>query len=78
MQSLQLKLLSFSPLQPFQEASLRAREQYKVDFQRYQAQLTPAEVKQQTQDKRQRRAKRKAIRKKRVRETIVDKKQGKA
>lgn len=59
------RTLSLEQKRPFQEASLRAREQYKVDFQRYQAQLTPAEVKQQTQDKRQRRAKRKAIRKKR-------------
>lgn len=59
------RTLSPEQKRPFQEASLRAREQYKVDFQRYQAQLTPAEVKQQTQEKRQRRAKRKAIRKKR-------------
>ncbi|XP_005950307.2 transcription factor A, mitochondrial [Haplochromis burtoni] len=61
----QWRSLSPEQKQPFQEASLRAREQFKVDLERYQAQLTPAQLQQQAQEKRQRRAKRKAIRKKR-------------
>ncbi|KAM7371288.1 hypothetical protein PAMP_010772 [Pampus punctatissimus] len=58
---------SLSPEQkrPFEEASLRAMEQFKVDFERYQAQLTPAQVQEQALEKRQKMAKRKAIRKKR-------------
>lgn len=55
-------------LQPFEEASLQAREQFKVDLQHYQAQLTPAQLQQQSVEKRQKMAQRKAIRKKRVRE----------
>ncbi|XP_040923274.1 transcription factor A, mitochondrial [Toxotes jaculatrix] len=51
--------------QPFEEASLRAREQFKLDVERYQAQLTPAQVQQQALERRQKLAKRKAIRKKR-------------
>ncbi|CAI5682684.1 unnamed protein product [Oreochromis niloticus] len=61
----QWRSMSPEQKQPFQEASLRAREQFKVDLERYQAQLTPAQLQQQAQEKRQRRAKRKAIRKKR-------------
>ncbi|XP_070847265.1 transcription factor A, mitochondrial [Chaetodon trifascialis] len=61
----QWRTLSPELKQPFEEASQRAREQFKVDFQHYQAQLTPAQVKQQALEKRQRMAKRKAIRKKR-------------
>ncbi|XP_039644134.1 transcription factor A, mitochondrial isoform X2 [Perca fluviatilis] len=62
----QWRTLSPEQKQPFQEASLRAREQFKLDFQRYQAQLTPAQIQQQAVEKRQRMAKRKAIRKKRA------------
>ncbi|XP_070782813.1 transcription factor A, mitochondrial [Enoplosus armatus] len=61
----QWRTLTPEQKQPFQEASVRAREQFKVDLQRYQAQLTPAQVQQQALEKRQRKAKRKAIRKKR-------------
>lgn len=61
----QWRTLSPEEKRPFEEASLRAREQFKVDLQRYQAQLTPAQVQQQALEKRQRMAKRKAIRKKR-------------
>ncbi|XP_044034268.1 transcription factor A, mitochondrial [Siniperca chuatsi] len=61
----QWRTMSPEQKQPFEEASLRAREQFKVDLQRYQAQLTPAQVQQQALEKRQRLAKRKAIRKKR-------------
>ncbi|XP_041830143.1 transcription factor A, mitochondrial [Melanotaenia boesemani] len=56
--------------QPFQDASLQAREQFKVDLQRYQAQLTPAQLQQQAVEKKQRLAKRKAIRKKRELTTL--------
>lgn len=55
-----------SGLKPFQEASLQERERFKVELQKYQAQLTPDQLQQQTMEKRQRMAKRKAIRKKRV------------
>ncbi|XP_031729778.1 transcription factor A, mitochondrial [Anarrhichthys ocellatus] len=61
----QWRTMSPEQKQPFQEASLQAREQFKVDLQHYQAQLTPAQVQQQALEKRQRMAKRKAIRKKR-------------
>lgn len=52
--------------QPFEEASLAAREQYKVDMKTYQAQLTPAQTAAIMEEKRQKRLKRRAIRKKRV------------
>ncbi|XP_028332001.1 transcription factor A, mitochondrial [Gouania willdenowi] len=61
----QWRTMSLEQKQPFQDASLRAREQFKVDLQRYQAQLTPEQLEQQTLEKRQRLAKRKAMRKKR-------------
>ncbi|XP_037611213.1 transcription factor A, mitochondrial [Sebastes umbrosus] len=61
----QWRTMSPEQKRPFEEASLRAKEQFKVDLQRYQAQLTPAQVQQQALEKRQRLAKRKAIRKKR-------------
>ncbi|XP_068439487.1 transcription factor A, mitochondrial-like [Clinocottus analis] len=56
--------------EPFQEAFAQAREQYKVDYQRYKAQLSPAQVQQQVLEKTQRLAKRKAIRKKRENTTM--------
>lgn len=61
----QWRMMSPDQKRPFEEASVQAREQFKVDFQRYQAQLTPAQIQQQTLEKKQRMAKRKAIRKKR-------------
>lgn len=61
----QWRALSPEQKRPFEEASLQAMEQFKVDFQLYQGQLTPAQVQQQALEKRQRMAKRKAIRKKR-------------
>ncbi|XP_054457223.1 transcription factor A, mitochondrial [Anoplopoma fimbria] len=61
----QWRTMSPEQKRPFEEASVLAREQFKVDLQHYQAQLTPAQVQQQAQEKRQRMAKRKAIRKKR-------------
>lgn len=42
-------------------------EKFKEDLQRYQAQLTPAQIQQQALERKQKMAKRKAIRKKRVR-----------
>ncbi|XP_026206693.1 transcription factor A, mitochondrial [Anabas testudineus] len=61
----QWRMMSPEQKQPFEEASLRARVQFKLDLQNYQAQLTPAQVQQQALDKKHRMAKRKAIRKKR-------------
>lgn len=61
----QWRTMSPDEKQPFQEASLRDREKFKIDLQQYQAQLSPAQVQQQALEKRQRLAKRKAIRKKR-------------
>lgn len=54
-------------LQPFEEASIAAREQYKVDKKTYQDQLSPAQTAAMAEEKRQKMAKRRAIRKKRVR-----------
>ncbi|XP_068161560.1 transcription factor A, mitochondrial [Antennarius striatus] len=51
--------------QPFKNASLQAMAQFKVDLQRYQALLTPAQLQQQAQEKKQRLAKKKASRKRR-------------
>ncbi|KAG8008885.1 Ubiquitin-conjugating enzyme E2 D4 [Nibea albiflora] len=62
----QWRTMSPEQKQPYQEASLRAREQFNLDFQRYKAQLTPAQLQQQVLERRQRLAKRKAIRQKRV------------
>ncbi|XP_028991119.1 transcription factor A, mitochondrial [Betta splendens] len=61
----QWRTMSPEQKQPFEEASLRAREQFKVDLQNYQAQLTPAQIQQQVLDKKQRLARRMSIRKKR-------------
>lgn len=61
----QWRMLSPEQKQPFQDASVQAMKQFKLDFQNYQAQLTPAQLQQQAMEKRQRMAKRKAIRKKR-------------
>ncbi|XP_018522086.1 LOW QUALITY PROTEIN: transcription factor A, mitochondrial [Lates calcarifer] len=61
----QWRMLSPEQKKPFEEAFLRAREQFKVDLEHYQAQLTPAQVQQQALERRQRMAKRMAIRKKR-------------
>ncbi|XP_047232009.1 transcription factor A, mitochondrial [Girardinichthys multiradiatus] len=61
----QWRMMSPEQKQPFQEASNQAMKQFKVDLQKYQAQLTPAQLQQQVMEKRQKSAKRKAIRKKR-------------
>lgn len=63
--ALQWRTLSPEQKRPFEDAALKARQQFKVDFEHYQAQLTPAQVQQQALEKRQRMVKRKAIRKKR-------------
>ncbi|CAN9509273.1 unnamed protein product [Ophioblennius macclurei] len=61
----QWRTLNPEQKRPFEEASIRAREQFKVDLQYYQARLSPEQLQQQAQEKRQRMAKRKAIRRKR-------------
>lgn len=53
-------------LQPFQEVSLAAREQYKLALQEYKAQLTPAQSAAITEERKQKLAKRKAIRRKKA------------
>ncbi|CAL8284628.1 unnamed protein product [Merluccius merluccius] len=61
----QWRTLSAEQKRPFEEASQRARDQFKVDFQRYQDQLSPAEAEQQAAEKKLKMAKRKEIRRKR-------------
>lgn len=61
----QWRTLSPDQKRPFEEASVKAREQFKVDLQRYMSQLTPAQERQQVLDRKQRLAKRNTIRKKR-------------
>lgn len=58
-------------LQPFQEASLTAREQYKLALQEYKAQLTPAQSAAIAEERKQKLAKRKAIRKKKASVTFM-------
>ncbi|XP_077359178.1 transcription factor A, mitochondrial isoform X2 [Festucalex cinctus] len=59
------RLMSPEQKRPFEDAYLREKETFTMELQRYQAQLTPAQVEQQALEKRRRMAKRKAIRKKR-------------
>ncbi|XP_057681355.1 transcription factor A, mitochondrial [Corythoichthys intestinalis] len=59
------RLMSPEQKRPFEDAYLREKEVFKVNLQKYQAQLTPQQIEQQAIEKRQRMAKRKAIRKKR-------------
>lgn len=66
----QWRMMSPEQKRPFEEASVRAREQFRLDLQRYQAQLTPAQEQQLALEKRQRIAKRKAIRRKRELTTL--------
>uniref|UniRef100_A0A3B5MNC6 HMG box domain-containing protein n=1 Tax=Xiphophorus couchianus TaxID=32473 RepID=A0A3B5MNC6_9TELE len=67
----QWRMMSPEQKQPFQQASVQAMNQFKVDLQKYQAQLSPAQLQQQALEKRQRMAKRKAIRKKREKSGIT-------
>ncbi|XP_034049795.1 transcription factor A, mitochondrial isoform X2 [Thalassophryne amazonica] len=60
----QWKKMSPEEKQPFNEEFLQARRQYNMDLQHYQAQLTPAQRKQEALDKRQSIDKKNAIRKK--------------
>ena len=46
---------------------MREKEQFKKDLEQYQARLTPAQIEQQAEEKRQRLAKRNSISKKKVR-----------
>ncbi|XP_051523586.1 transcription factor A, mitochondrial-like [Myxocyprinus asiaticus] len=60
----QWRMLTPEQKQPFQDASLAAREQYKLAVEKYKAQLTPAQSAAIAVERRQKMAKRKAIRKK--------------
>lgn len=61
----QWRTLSPDQKRPFEEASQRAREQFKVDLQRYKDQLSPAQLLLEAQQRKMRLAKRKSIRRKR-------------
>ncbi|XP_061912405.1 transcription factor A, mitochondrial [Entelurus aequoreus] len=60
------KTMSQEQKQPFEDAFLREKEQFNIDLKNYRAQLTPEEIQQEVIEKRERLAKRKAIRKKRM------------
>ncbi|XP_043109821.1 transcription factor A, mitochondrial [Puntigrus tetrazona] len=60
----QWKMLTPEQKQPFQNASLSYREQYKFALEKYKAQLTPAQTAALAVEKQQKVAKRKAIRRK--------------
>ncbi|KAM6951586.1 transcription factor A, mitochondrial [Aplochiton taeniatus] len=66
----QWRMLTPEQKWPFEEASVSARQQFKVDLQRYQAQLSPAQIAAQAEERKQRLAKRKAVRKKRELTTL--------
>ncbi|XP_053722482.1 transcription factor A, mitochondrial [Synchiropus splendidus] len=61
----QWRALSPDHKRPLVEAYKREKEQFNLDLQRYKAQLTPGQIQLEAQEKKERRAKRKAIRKKR-------------
>lgn len=61
----QWRMLSPEQKRPYHDAFLEASEQFKVDLERYKAQLSPAQLQQQALEKSQRQDKRRAIRKKR-------------
>ncbi|KAK1794023.1 hypothetical protein P4O66_010712 [Electrophorus voltai] len=61
----QWKTLTPDQKRPFEEASLTDRERYRVDLQKYQSQLTPAQAAAIAEEKRRRMEKRNASRKKR-------------
>ncbi|XP_026132997.1 transcription factor A, mitochondrial-like [Carassius auratus] len=60
----QWKVLTPEQKQPFQDASSASREQYKLALEKYKAQLTPAQTAALAVEKRQKVAKRKALRRK--------------
>ncbi|KAI2658735.1 Transcription factor A, mitochondrial [Labeo rohita] len=62
----QWKMLTAEQKQPFQAASSASREQYKLALEKYKAQLTPAQTEALAVEKRQKVAKRKAIRRKKT------------
>lgn len=66
----QWRSLTLEQKQPFQEASLADREQYKLALQNYKAQLTPAQSAAIAEERKQKIAKRKAIRKKKELNTL--------
>lgn len=66
----QWRVLTPDQKRPFEQAALADRNMYKMAMQRYQAQLTPEQSAALVEEKRQKRAKRKAIRKKRELNTL--------
>uniref|UniRef100_A0A672K5N9 Transcription factor A, mitochondrial n=1 Tax=Sinocyclocheilus grahami TaxID=75366 RepID=A0A672K5N9_SINGR len=60
----QWKMLAPEQKQPFQDASLTSKEQYKLAVEKYKAQLTPAQTAALAIEKQQKVAKRNAIRRK--------------
>ncbi|XP_063047181.1 transcription factor A, mitochondrial-like [Engraulis encrasicolus] len=64
------RLLSPDQKRPFENAALVERNQYKLTMERYKEQLTPAQSLALEEEKRERRAKRKAIKKKRELTTL--------
>ncbi|KAM3843258.1 transcription factor A, mitochondrial-like [Diretmus argenteus] len=63
--SQQWNAMSAERKRPFEQPYLQAMEKYKADLQKYRAQLTPAQVQEEAMEKREKMAKRKAIRRKR-------------
>lgn len=63
-------MLSPDQKRPFENAALVERNQYKLTMERYKEQLTPAQSLALEEEKRERRAKRKAIKKKRELTTL--------
>lgn len=66
----QWRALTPEQKQPFQDASLAARDQYKLDLEKYKAQLSPAQSAAIAEERKQKLAKRKAIRKKKELNTL--------
>ncbi|KAK1882164.1 Transcription factor A mitochondrial [Dissostichus eleginoides] len=66
----QWRMLTPEQKKPFDEAAQQAREQFKIDLHRYQALLTTEQFQQETQEKKQRLAKKRSIIQKRELNTL--------
>lgn len=66
----QWRMMSPEQKQPYKDAFVEASKQYKVDFERYRAQLSPAQLVQQALERKQRLDKNRAVRKKRELNTL--------
>ncbi|XP_061562467.1 transcription factor A, mitochondrial [Phycodurus eques] len=64
------RMMSPEKKRPFEEEFTQEKEEFKIALQHYRAQLTPAQIEQQTLEKRQTMAKKAAIRKKREANTM--------